>query len=124
MIQTKPKYLTAPLPIETMPPGVPYIIGNEAAERFCFYGMKTVLVVFMTKFLLNRSGVLAAMSEEDAKVYYHLFAAGVYFFPIFGAILADAVLGSSAQSSICRLCTASAISRWPSTKPARACWSD
>ena len=93
MIQTKPKYLTAPLPIETMPPGVPYIIGNEAAERFCFYGMKTVLVVFMTKFLLNRSGVLAAMSEEDAKVYYHLFAAGVYFFPIFGAILADAVLG-------------------------------
>jgi proton-dependent oligopeptide transporter, POT family len=90
---TKPKYLTAPLPIETMPPGVPYIIGNEAAERFCFYGMKTVLIVFMTKFLLDRQGNLASMSDEEAKGYYHLFVAGVYFFPILGAILADAVWG-------------------------------
>ena len=32
---------TAPSQTETgMPPGVPYIIGNEAAERFSFYGMK------------------------------------------------------------------------------------
>ena len=87
------KYLTAPLPLETMPPGVPYIIGNEAAERFCFYGMKTVLIVFMTKFLLDRQGYLAPMGEEEAKCYYHLFVAGVYFFPILGAILADALWG-------------------------------
>jgi proton-dependent oligopeptide transporter, POT family len=87
------KYLTAPLPMDTMPPGVPYIIGNEAAERFCFYGMKTVLIVFMTSYLLNRHGELAGMSEEQAKGCYHLFVAGVYFFPILGAILADAVWG-------------------------------
>ena len=73
--------------------GRAYIIGNEAAERFCFYGMKTVLVVFMTKFLLDRHGGLATMSQEEAKGYYHLFVAGVYFFPIFGAIVADAVWG-------------------------------
>ena len=91
MSQTK--YLTAPLPLETMPPGVPYIIGNEAAERFCYYGMKTVLIIFMTKFLLNRQGELDVMSDEEAKGYYHLFVAGVYFFPILGAILADAVWG-------------------------------
>lgn len=90
---SEPKYLTAPLPIDTMPPGVPYIIGNEAAERFCFYGMKTVLIVFMTKFLLDRQGNLAPMSQEEAKGYYHLFVAGVYFFPILGAILADALWG-------------------------------
>ncbi len=87
------KYLTAPLPMETMPPGVPYIIGNEAAERFCFYGMRTVLIVFMTKFLLDRHGNLAPMNDAEAKGYYHLFVAGVYFFPILGAILADAVWG-------------------------------
>lgn len=87
------EYLTAPLPLETMPPGVPYIIGNEAAERFCFYGMRAILVVFMTRFLLNRHGNPAAMSEEQAKVWYHLFVAGVYFFPILGAILADALWG-------------------------------
>ena len=90
---SRTKYLTAPLPLETMPPGVPYIIGNEAAERFCFYGMKTVLIVFMTKFLLDRQGTLAVMSDEEAKGCYHLFVAGVYFFPILGAILADAVWG-------------------------------
>ena len=89
----QPKYLTAPLPLETMPPGVPYIIGNEAAERFCFYGMKTVLIVFMTKFLLDRQGHLAPMGDEEAKFYYHLFVAGVYFFPILGAIMADALWG-------------------------------
>ena len=33
------------------------------------------------------------MSQEDAKGYYHLFVAGVYLFPILGAILADAVWG-------------------------------
>jgi proton-dependent oligopeptide transporter, POT family len=93
MTKTKNEYLTAPLPIDTMPPGVPYIIGNEAAERFCFYGMRTILVIFMTKFLLDRSGNPAPMSDEDAKSYYHLFVAGVYFFPIFGAILADAIWG-------------------------------
>jgi POT family proton-dependent oligopeptide transporter len=90
---SRSKYLTAPLPLETMPPGVPYIIGNEAAERFCFYGMKTILIVFMTRFLLNRQGDLSVLSHEDAKGYYHLFVAGVYFFPILGAIIADAVWG-------------------------------
>jgi dipeptide/tripeptide permease len=35
----------------SMPPGVPHIIGNEAAERFSFYGMKAVLAVFMVHYL-------------------------------------------------------------------------
>ncbi len=90
---TESQYLTAPQPLETMPPGVPYIIGNEAAERFCFYGMRTILIVYMTQFLLNAQGHLAVMGEEEAKGCYHLFVAGVYFFPILGAILADAVVG-------------------------------
>ena len=76
-----------------MPPGVPYIIGNEAAERFCFYGMKTILIIFMTRFLLDRFGNPAPLSQDEAKGYYHLFVAGVYFFPILGAIIADAVWG-------------------------------
>ncbi|HAA88058.1 MAG TPA: MFS transporter, partial [Verrucomicrobiales bacterium] len=44
-------YRTSPDPKLTgMPPGIPFIIGNEAAERFSFYGMKTILAVFMTKY--------------------------------------------------------------------------
>ncbi len=42
-------YLTAPIKTDKMPPGIPYIIGNEAAERFNFYGMRAILVVFMTQ---------------------------------------------------------------------------
>ena len=40
-------YLTSPRASKKMPKGIPYIIGNEAAERFSFYGMKGILVVFM-----------------------------------------------------------------------------
>ena len=39
----KHKYATSPPNITGMPPGVPYIIGNEAAERFSFYGMRSIL---------------------------------------------------------------------------------
>jgi POT family proton-dependent oligopeptide transporter len=40
----KYKYATTPPNISGMPPGVPYIIGNEAAERFSFYGMRSILM--------------------------------------------------------------------------------
>ena len=41
----KHEYATKPPNISTMPPGVPYIIGNEAAERFSFYGMRSILII-------------------------------------------------------------------------------
>ncbi len=82
-------YLTRPLDQKGMPAGIPYIIGNEAAERFSFYGMRTILVVFMTQYLMGTSGVLAPMGEEDAKGWYHLFVSAVYFTPLLGATLAD-----------------------------------
>ena len=87
------KYVTAPIPSTRMPPGIPYIVGNEAAERFSFYGMRAILTIFMTQHLLGFDGQLAPMGEEEAKTYYHLFVTSAYFFPFFGAILADAWLG-------------------------------
>lgn len=90
---TENNLLTAPLKMKTMPPGIPYIIGNEAAERFNFYGMRAILVVFMTMYLRDRSGALAPMTENDANYWYHIFLASNYFFPAIGAIVADAFLG-------------------------------
>lgn len=87
-------YRTTPDPTQKrMPGGIPYILGNEVAERFSFYGMKAILTVFMTQHLLNASGNPDLMSEERAKTVYHLFTAGAYFFPIIGAILSDVFLG-------------------------------
>src|SRR3954447_556473 len=88
-----PEYLTAPIKSTRMPPGVAYIVGNEAAERFSYYGMRSILTIFMTKYLLDRSGVLAPMSADQAKAWYHWFISAVYFCPFFGAIVADAWLG-------------------------------
>ena len=87
------KYNIAPVPSKSTPKGIPYIIGNEAAERFSFYGMKTILVIFMTKYLMDQNGILDVMNREEALTWYHLFSSGVYFTPILGALLSDGILG-------------------------------
>ncbi len=88
-------YLTAPVPSKKLPGGIPYIIGNEAAERFSFYGMKAILVVFMTNYLYLMPGATSneAMTDTEAIAGYHLFTSAVYFTPILGALLSDIVLG-------------------------------
>ena len=86
-------YRTAPAETTGMPSGIPFIIGNEAAERFSFYGMKTILAVFMTQYLLSASGEAAYLTDAQAREYVHLFVASAYFFPVLGAIVADAFLG-------------------------------
>ncbi|RLT14323.1 MAG: MFS transporter, partial [Planctomycetota bacterium] len=89
-------YRTHPLATSTMPAGIPYIVGNEAAERFSFYGMKTILVVFMTQYLLSSTGQSDGMSESQSREWMHLFVASAYFFPILGGLVADAFLGKYA----------------------------
>ncbi len=76
-----------------MPPGVPYIIGNEAAERFSYYGMRGILTIFMTEHLRNAAGGADMMSDEEAKQVYHIFSAMAYFFPIFGSLISDILWG-------------------------------
>ncbi|MDB4512173.1 POT family MFS transporter [Arenicella sp.] len=89
-----PKYRTAPLRIATMPPGIPNIVGNEAAERFSFYGMRGILVAFMIGYLHLMGEVLGEeMTDAAARERFHAFVKWVYFFPIIGAFLSDAFLG-------------------------------
>src|SRR5687767_8997055 len=84
---------TPPAAAARVPRGIPYIVGNEAAERFSYYGMRSILVVFMTTYLRDRSGNLDTMSPEEAKSAFHFFVMSVYFLPFLGAIMADAFLG-------------------------------
>lgn len=62
-----------------------YIVGNEACERFSFYGMRSILVAYMTGMLL--------MSKNEATEVVHLFIACTYLMPLLGAWLADRFLG-------------------------------
>lgn len=90
------EYRTTPQQLDHMPPGIPYIIGNEVAERFSFYGMRAILTVFMTKYLLDSSGAVDAMSEADAKYWFHTFMVAGYAFPLLGAIVSDWLFGKYA----------------------------
>ena len=87
------KYASKASDTADVPKGIPFIIANEAAERFSYYGMRTILVVFMTKYMMDSTGAADHLSPEEAKAYFHLFNTGVYLFPIAGAILADWLLG-------------------------------
>lgn len=74
-----------------LPRQIPYIITNEACERFSFYGMRNILVPFLVSTLL-----LFIPSEHrtsEAKHVFHTFVIGVYFFPLLGGWLADRFFG-------------------------------
>lgn len=89
------KYQSIPEDTSGLPKGVKYIIGNEAAERFSYYGMRTILVVFMTKYLhlMVLGTVGQKMSNAQANEHFHLFVAATYFFPVMGSFLADVFIG-------------------------------
>ena len=77
-----------------MPGGIPYIIANEAAERFSFYGMKAILSIFMVQYLwLMGDAPTEQMSEVVASENYHKFNKWVYATPFLGALLADFFFG-------------------------------
>ncbi len=86
-------YLNAPRQTSDLPRGIPYIIGNEAAERFSYYGMRAILFVFMTKHLMGDAAQPDPMTEAQANSWYHLFGSAVYATPLLGALLADIWLG-------------------------------
>lgn len=87
-------YRTKPEETTGMPSGIPHIIGNEAAERFSFYGMKAILAVFFTQYLFLMDGPDGTpMSETRSAELVHLFNGAFYLTPLIGAILADGLLG-------------------------------
>ncbi len=81
------------------PPGVPFIIGNEGCERFSFYGMRSILTLYMADVLYKSHPAFKSAPGSFATAHYHLFVAAVYALPMIGAILADRLLGKYARSS-------------------------
>lgn len=67
------------------PEQIKYIVGNEACERYSYYGMRSILTVFMIQVLL--------MQEAEATSTYHLFAGACYLFPLLGAFISDRIWG-------------------------------
>jgi proton-dependent oligopeptide transporter, POT family len=77
------------------PKSVPYIIGNEAAERFSFYGMRSILPTFLVAQFFNPANnpAMQTMAEAQANEQTHFFVALAYTMPLVGGILADWFFG-------------------------------
>jgi POT family proton-dependent oligopeptide transporter len=65
-----------------------YLFLTEMWERFCFYGMRGVLTIFMVDKLLGLS-----LSDKEANLEYGAIQAFVYAFTFIGGIFADKILG-------------------------------
>jgi POT family proton-dependent oligopeptide transporter len=73
------------------PRSVPYIIGNEAAERFSFYGMRSILTLFLVNQFFNPKGnaALTEQANAHANKLHHLFVMVAYALPFVGGMIAD-----------------------------------
>ena len=69
----------------TYPKHVFLIILTEFCERFSYYGLRTVLFIYFTKFI--------GQSDDSATAIYHGFVMFCYFSPVLGAIIADGYIG-------------------------------
>jgi proton-dependent oligopeptide transporter, POT family len=92
------------------PRGLTFLFSTEMWERFSYYGMRSLLVLYMTKYLLlpdhvgGVSGLLTVKRGLEtifgpldvqplSSQIWGLYTGLVYFTPIFGGLLADRVLG-------------------------------
>jgi POT family proton-dependent oligopeptide transporter len=92
------------------PRGLTFLFTTEMWERFSYYGMRSLLVLYMTKYLLlsDHSGnVIGLLTVKHAleslfgpldvqplsSQIYGFYTALVYFTPVFGGLIADRVLG-------------------------------
>ncbi|RZA03294.1 MAG: MFS transporter [Sphingobacteriaceae bacterium] len=73
------------------PKSIAYIIGNEAAERFSFYGMRSILATFLVAQFFNPLGnpALQTVAEAKANESTHFFVTLAYTLPFVGALVAD-----------------------------------
>jgi len=75
--------------VEKQPKGVYLLSGVEMWERFSYYGMRAMLVLFLT----SKTGEFG-WGKEKASVLYAIYTASVYGTGIFGGLLSDWVLGT------------------------------
>lgn len=70
---------------DKMPSGIPFIVANEFAERFCYYGINAILTIYMTQYL--------RLGDAQATTWHSLFKSGAYFSPLLGAVISDVFWG-------------------------------
>src|ERR1035437_2061954 len=72
------------------PRQIKFIVGNEACERFSYYGMRSVLAGYLTGEVL-KGGL--GQDADTATEIIHTFVFANYFMPLLGAWLSDKIIG-------------------------------
>ena len=72
------------------PKGLYLLFFTEMWERFSYYGMRAILILYLTKKLMEGG---LGMDEKQAMLLYGYFTGLVYFTPLIGGWLADKFLG-------------------------------
>ena len=81
----------------THPKGLYLLFATEMWERFSYYGMRALLVLYLTTSLLNGG---LGFTESDASLLYGIFTGMVYFTPMIGGWLADNYIGQRRSITI------------------------
>ena len=72
------------------PKGLYLLFFTELWERFSYYGMRAILILYMTKLWIENG---LNIPESSATLIYGFFTGFVYFTPIIGGWIADRYLG-------------------------------
>ena len=72
------------------PTGLFVLFFTEMWERFSYYGMRAILVLFLTSSLLNDGW---GWERDDALILYGWYTGLAYFTPLIGGIIADKFVG-------------------------------
>lgn len=72
------------------PKGLYLLFATEMWERFSYYGMRGILILYLTKTLMEGG---LGINEQSASLIYGFFTGFVYFTPLIGGWLADRFLG-------------------------------
>jgi len=77
------------------PKSIGYIIANEGAERFSFYGMRSILATFLVFHFFNptMNPLLQITAEAKANETTHFFVSLAYALPFVGGLVADWFFG-------------------------------
>jgi proton-dependent oligopeptide transporter, POT family len=78
-----------------IPRSIPFLITNDLSERFSFFGMRSILAIFLVHQFFNPHGLPQLSNEAEAKsnAYTHAFSSLLYFTPFLGGLLADWFFG-------------------------------
>jgi len=81
------------------PPALYLLAATAAGERFAYYGMRALLMLYMTHKVFDQlSGM--SFSDKTSGLVYGLFNGLCYLFPFFGGIVADRLIGERRSVTI------------------------